>query len=151
MSIAALLLGARGALGADIYEAAQSDTCKDGNHHLGLVQLHAQSLTHVQKEARFSDAVDAAGEAPTTAVVTPAPAIPGSKPGPLISCTKQMGCLQWEFTEGPIPGTCSTGDCEWTVCVTLSLSADGCVKSASDSISHVCEKDDATCTPAQVL
>eukprot|EP00971_Amphidinium_carterae_P324967 6455022-Amphidinium_carterae.1 len=60
-----------------------------------------------------------------------------------------MGCLTWEFTEGKTPGTCASGACEWTVCVTLSLGAEGCVKSATDSISHICQKDDSTCTPAE--
>lgn len=153
--LAALLLSATGALGAEsIFEAAQSDTCNGGNHHLGLVQLHAQSVLHSlakedEKEDRFSDSSIAAGATSTTVIVTPAPPIPGSRPGPLSSCTKQMGCLQWEFTDGPTPGLCPDGACEWTVCVTLMLGADGCVKAIRDSISHVCQKDDATCTPAE--
>eukprot|EP00971_Amphidinium_carterae_P042903 843183-Amphidinium_carterae.1 len=60
-----------------------------------------------------------------------------------------MGCLTWEFTKGQTPGTCTVGACEWTVCVTLSLSAEGCVKSETDTISHVCQKDDSTCTPPE--
>mmetsp|Transcript_47949 Transcript_47949/g.88240 ORF Transcript_47949/g.88240 Transcript_47949/m.88240 type:complete len:465 (+) Transcript_47949:87-1481(+) len=158
VSIAALLLCATGASGTEsIFEAAQSDTCKDGNHHLGLVQLHAQSLVHAlekeeeKEDESFSGSVlsTGTGATSTTVIVTPAPPIPGSKPGPLSSCTKQMGCLQWEFTDGPTPGICPDGACEWTVCVTLLLSADGCVKFIKDTISHVCQKDDATCTPAE--
>eukprot|EP00971_Amphidinium_carterae_P342484 6481803-Amphidinium_carterae.2 len=54
----------------------------------------------------------------------------------LASCSTQLGCLTWELTQGQTPGTCATGACEWTMCVTLSLSAEGCVKSATDTISH---------------
>ena len=43
------------------------------------------------------------------------------------------------------PAVCKDKPCEFKVCLILKLSLAGCEKSYLDTISHICEFDDATC------
>jgi hypothetical protein len=63
--------------------------------------------------------------------------------GAMKTCADQVDCLQFTTTE-QTHSACGTGDCEFKICMKLQLGG-SCDKSASDTVSHTCEKDEAVC------
>jgi hypothetical protein len=61
------------------------------------------------------------------------------------TCAEQVDCLGFNITKVDADACSSTGDtCEFVVCLELQLGG-SCTKSASDTVSHTCEKAGNVC------
>lgn len=67
--------------------------------------------------------------------------------GPIETCADQDPCIDITYTRQSALDLCAEGACEYLVCAQLNLDNPNCRKSASDTVSHTCEKPDDVCNP----
>jgi hypothetical protein len=66
--------------------------------------------------------------------------------GPMDTCDAQAKCITFSAPELLSSGPCTGTECQWKVCLTLTLGVNGCVKDAADTVSHTCEFPSDTCS-----
>eukprot|EP00038_Savillea_parva_P004937 m.145229 g.145229 ORF g.145229 m.145229 type:complete len:434 (+) comp11620_c0_seq1:282-1583(+) len=79
------------------------------------------------------------------------PTPPTVAPGPIQTCADQDPCVDVTIVRKSSSAVCTSGTCVYEVCATLNLDNPLCRKSASDTVSHTCEKADDTCNPASIF